>query len=200
MTENVLGNDCEYPQDERNDEERKSKKRAIRVSLIVLTLILLVVTLSYFGVIKWPWQNSGNSIVAGELFPGAGTADDGHLPNMTQEEIMEQMQRIADASMFSFKINARPIFANGSAAGDFRIENPNYNVYPMVVQVQLNNSKEIIYDSGGIMPNQHIEKARLLRALDAGTYDATAVFNIYDPKTKELKGKTQAALIITVQQ
>jgi len=199
MTENVLANGYESPQNERNEDEQKSKKRAIRIALIASTLILLIIMLSYFGFIKWPWQSDGGSVVAGDLFPGSGDAADGHLPNMSQDEVMEQMQRVADASMFSFKINSRPVFANGNSEGDFRIENPNYNVYPMVVDVTLNKTKEKIYSSGGILPNQHVEKARLLRALDAGTYEATAVFNIYDPDTKELKGKTQAALIITVQ-
>ena len=138
-------------------------------------------------------------VVAGDLFPDIGDAKDGHLSNMTLEQIKAQMQRVAEESQFSFKINSRPVFADGGAKGSLGIENPNYNVYPMVVQIFLDSTGEMIYDSGGILPNQHIDSAKLLSELAAGEYNATAVFNAYDPDTKVWQGKAQAALIITVQ-
>jgi hypothetical protein len=138
-------------------------------------------------------------IMAGDLFPELGDAADGHLAGMTREQILEQMQRLADESMFSFKINARPVFTSGNARGNLEIENPNYNIYPMVVQIALDDTEEIIYDSGGILPNQHIENARLNRVLNAGTYRATASMNAYDPQSKIWQGKALAALVITVE-
>jgi len=146
-----------------------------------------------------PVKEESRPLIAGDLFPDIGDAKNGHLSNMTPEQIKEQMQRIADESQFSFKINSRPVFADGSSNGDLRIENPNYNIYPMVVQIYLDETDELIYDSGGILPNQHIDNAKLISALDAGTYNATAVLNAYDPNSKIWQGKAQAALIITVQ-
>ncbi|MCL2332008.1 MAG: hypothetical protein FWC54_00780 [Actinomycetia bacterium] len=179
------------------DKGGRGRKRAVRIALVVLALIILALGLHQCGVYKFPWERG--PVVAGNLFPGAGKdANDGHLSNMTPEQIKEQMQRVADASQFSFKINAQPTFANGSAKGDLGIENPRYNVYPMTVQIFLDNNGQKIYDSGGLLPDQHIDNAKLLKYLKAGTYKATAVLNAYDPDTKEWQGKAHAELKIIV--
>jgi len=180
----------------------QARKWVTRIALILLPPALLLMTLYQFGYLKYPWEKDKpppKPVVAGDLFPGEGDADDGYLPNMSKEQILAQMQRVADASQLSFKINARPVFANGNAKGDLAIENPHYNVYPMVVQIFLDETGEMIYDSGGLLPDRHIYNAKLLKVLNAGTYKATAVFNAYDPGTGLWQGKTQAALVITVQ-
>jgi hypothetical protein len=178
-------------------EQRKRKKRWI-VLIIVIAALLLAVLLHEAGLYRFPWEHTPAPIVAGDLFPGQGDADDGHLPNMTPEEIMAQMQKVADAAYFSFKINSRPEFENGRAAGTLGIENPNNNLYPMVVQIFLDDTGELIYDSGGLLPDQHIYQAKLLRALPKGEHKATAYLNAYDPDTKEWQGKQAAALNIIV--
>jgi hypothetical protein len=179
--------------------KKKSAKRKwiFRILALVLLLLILLRALHACGVYKYPWEKSV-PIVAGDLFPDTGDAEDGHLSNMTPEQIKEQMQKLADAAYFSFKINARPEFESGSAAGNLGIENPRYNVYPMVVQIFLDDTGEMIYDSGGIIPDQHIDNAKLSVNLKAGTYKATAYLNAYDPDTKVWQGKQAAALIITV--
>jgi hypothetical protein len=175
----------------------KLKKRLTVIIALMLAAAVLTFLLHGLGAFKFPWENA-SAIVAGDIFPGKGDAEDGHLPNMTPEEIRAQMQKEADASYFSFKINARPEFESGSAAGTLGIENPNNNVYPMVVQIFLDDTDELIYDSGGILPNQHIAQAKLKKVLKAGTYKATAYMNAYDPDTKAWQGKQAAALEITV--
>ncbi|MCL2826032.1 MAG: hypothetical protein FWD72_01355 [Eggerthellaceae bacterium] len=202
MTENTMKNKAGMVGNTsrgNNEDEKKKKRRGLWIVVAGLCIVIAVLLMHQFGLFKFPWEAGDRSIVAGNLFPGAGDAADGHLPGMSQEEIMEQMQRMADATQFSFKINARPTFANGQATGDIRIENPNYNVYPMVVQIFLDETGEMLFDSGGILPNQHIEKMQLQKALGAGTYEATAVFNAYDPDTGEWQGKAQAAIVIIVQ-
>ncbi|MDR1068172.1 MAG: hypothetical protein LBL36_02870 [Clostridiales Family XIII bacterium] len=179
-------------------EEHKKRKWIIRIAIAVLMVILLLLALNRCGIITFPWEKP-HTIVAGDLFPGQGDADDGHLSGMTPEQIKEQMQKAADAAYFSFKINARPEFKNGKAKGSLGIENPSYNVYPMVVQIFLDDTGEMIYDSGGMLPNQHIDNAKLSVALKKGTYKATAYLNAYDPDTKVWQGKQAAALVITVQ-
>jgi hypothetical protein len=177
-------------------EERRKRKRI--AAIIILALLILALLLHQMGVFKFPWEKESVPIVAGDLFPGQGDAENGHLSGMTPEDIKEQMQKVADASYFSFKINARPVFEDGGAEGDLGIENPNNNVYPMVVQIFLDDTGELIYDSGGILPDHHIDRAKLSKRLKAGTHKATAYMNAYDPDTKEWQGKQAAALIITV--
>jgi hypothetical protein len=179
------------------EEERKKKRR--RVLIIILIAILALLLLRGLGIFKFPWEHGPRAIVAGDLFPDESDAEDGHLEGMTPEDIMAQMQKIADESYFSFKINARPVFSDGAAEGNLEIENPNYNVYPMVVQIFLDDTDEMIYDSGGILPDKHIDKAKLLRKLPKGVYEATAYLNAYDPKTKVWQGKQAAGLKIEIE-
>jgi hypothetical protein len=186
-----------HPRRGQEKKNRRKRRWFIRIAAAVLLLLLLLLLLHQCGVYKYPWEKSV-PIVAGDLFPDSGDAEEGPLTNMTPEQIKEQMQKAADAAYFSFKINARPEFENGSATGNLGIENPNYNVYPMVVQIFLDDTGEMIYDSGGILPNQHIDNAKLSVNLKAGTYKATAYLNAYDQDTKVWQGKQAAALIITV--
>jgi hypothetical protein len=171
--------------------------RTVLPALLILTVAAFA--LHGAGLLIFPWEGKElRPIVAGDLFPGSGEAESGHLPGMTRDEILAQMQKVADEAYFSFKINARPIFENGSAAGNLSIENPSYNVYPMVVQIYLDDTDEIIYDSGGLFPNHHIANAKLSKKLRAGKYNATAHMNAYDPVTLEWQGKQAAGLVITI--
>ena len=131
------------------------------------------------------------------FFPGQGNAAEGHLPDMREDEIREQMQKKADASHFAFKINPSPVF-NSGGEGDLRIENPNHNTYPFVVEITLNETGEKVYDSGGILPDHHIARDTLTRALPTGVYMATAYFHVYDPDTSAYRGKAAAALVLQV--
>ncbi|MCL2324665.1 MAG: hypothetical protein FWC48_03745, partial [Actinomycetia bacterium] len=156
----------------RKKTKARGRRRAILIALIVLVLLALALILHQCGYYQLPWEKRGQ-VLAGDLFPGQGAdVDDGHLKNMTPDQIREQMQKVADASQFSFKINARPKFENGTAKGDLAIENPRYNVYPMTVEIFLDDTNEKIYDSGGLLPDQHITSAKLLKVLKAGTYKA----------------------------
>ena len=176
---------------------KRRKKRTALVSMIVLAIMLFsVITIWYFKR-DLAITKENNIPNQGSLLP-PGFAADGPLSDMTENEIREQMQKIADASYFAFKINARPVFETGDGKGNVRIENPSYNVYPMVVQIVLDETEEILFDSGGIFPNQHIDSASLNRPLPPGSYNATAYMNAYDPDSHTWLGKQAAALVITV--
>ncbi len=178
-------------------QQKKQKRRrwATRSLVLLIILLLLLVILYLLGFFSGP---AISTIQAGDMFPGQTDAEDGLLP-MSDEDLLAQMQQEADESYFSFKINSRPVFADGNSKGTLGIENPNYNVYPMVVQITLDSTGEIIYDSGGIMPGQHIAEAKLAKVLSKGEYEATATLYAYDPDTLICQGQSQAVLNITIE-
>ena len=137
-------------------------------------------------------------IIVGDLFPEIGKSVEGHLPNMTKETIIEQMQREVNKNVFSFKINSRPIFKTGTGEGSLRIENPSHNIYPFVVKIFLDETAEEIYNSGTILPNHHINEAKLARILPKGEYAATAYIYVYDPNTNEYGGKSAVGLTLII--
>ena len=139
-------------------------------------------------------------IKLGSPFPGQGEdARDGHLPNMTAEEIALQEQKQADPARPEYKINLSPVFKRENARGELAIENPSCNACPMVVQLELAASKEVIYDSGGLLPNRHILSARLFKRLEAGAYLVKAHIYFYDPDLNICTAEATKELTLTVQ-
>ena len=173
----------------------KKIKLCTKINILAVLSLIIVVALIVF--ISMQAVNN-NVIVSGELFPNSGNAVKGHLPKMTEEEVREQMQREADKSVFSFKINPQPIFMNGSGEGTLNIENPHHNIYPFVVKIFLDETGEIIYDSGGILPDHHISTAKLTKVLPKGAYAATAYIHVYDPETSQYSGKSAVELTIII--
>ena len=173
-----------------------TKKDVRRKKVLVVLLILL---LTAAATIVWQINSlRTNDIISGDMFPGIGGAAEGHLPKMTETEIMQQLQREADRSKFSFKINSRPIFENGAKEGTLQIENPSHNIYPFVVEIFLNETGEKIYDSGGILPNHHIDRAKLTKVLPKGSHTAIAYIRVYDPKTNKYAGQSAAELTLII--
>jgi len=171
-----------------------SKRKKSLIFLILFSVVAGMILCLIFQ------SQDKENIIAGNFLPEQGSAVAGHLPDMTHEQIKAQMQKDTDRSLFSFKINSRPVFQNGRKEGTLRIENPNHNIYPFVVEIFLNETGEKVYDSGAILPNHHISHAKLTKILQKGDYSATAYINVYDPETKEYCGKSAATLTLIVNQ
>lgn len=130
---------------------------------------------------------------------------DGQLEGKTLEEIQEELNRRVDENMLSISINTAPVFKDGKAEGNLRIENSPANHYFMIVEIYLNDETkegglgERIYRSGGIKTGQHIENAKLDKNLAKGTYNATAFFIAHNPDTLQEVGRAGAQLSIVVQ-
>ncbi|MGI6153251.1 MAG: hypothetical protein ACOYJB_05360 [Christensenellaceae bacterium] len=187
---NVINSRQEY----KNEPDRKKQKRRILVGVLLLAAAILGVVFYTIGL----RGTQAGRMVAGDIFPGSGTAQTGHLPEMTEDAIRAQMQKTADETMFSFKINAQPVFESGNSEGTLRIENPAHNVYPFVVEIYLKETGEKIYDSSGILPNHHIDTAKLNVSLEKGTHEAAAYINAYDPNTQEYQGRSAVDLSIII--
>ena len=180
-----------------NDAERTAKGK--RRLLMLIFLVALVAGIAAH--LLWPGAPPpGGDPIVGGAFPGNGEAVEGHLPNMSKESVREQMQREADRNVFAFKINSRPVFDAGTGEGTLRIENPNHNTYPFVVKIFLDETEEELYNSGGILPNHHINTARLTRILPSGEHTATAYIYAYNPDTYEYGGKSAVALTLIVKE
>lgn len=124
---------------------------------------------------------------------------DGVIPGYTAEQIQEMMQRQADKSVFSFEINARPVFEDGKSEGALRIANPPYGAYSIEVEIKLDNNQKTVFKTVKLQPNQYIEKAKLFEDLEAGEYPATATIKAYDLENDNYVGTSSAKLIIKVE-
>ena len=180
-------------------EEQKTPERAEartdggkKLLAAACVLLLLVLGILAFLLLRAP--KAGPSGLAREAAALAG-----QLEGKTEEQIVEELNRIVEEGMFNISINTQPEFPDGSSPGNLCIENSPANHYLMVVEITLNDTGEQVYTSGALEPNYHIQEAKLDRALAKGTYPATATFYAYTADTQELVGTAGAEMQLIIQ-
>lgn len=103
----------------------------------------------------------------------------GMLPGKTPEEIADLLSQKVEEGMVNIGISARPIFERNGAKGRIGIENIAANRYSFIVTIRLDETGEVVYESGLIEPDRYIEYVALNRTLAEGSYPATAIFETY---------------------
>lgn len=185
----------------RREEEKKRKKR--RVLLLLLLLLLLIAS----GIALWYFvfgpgqappardkpQDINRLVIGGDVQDGVFTE------GMTAEEIEAALQAVADKDNFELKIAPEMIFKNGGSKGSVEIVNPKSNVYPMSVQVIMEDGT-LIYESGLIKPEQFVSQGTLLKNLPAGVYKANGEVTIYSEDATKVEGMTAVEMEIIVQE
>ncbi|WP_066026580.1 hypothetical protein [Enterococcus mundtii] len=166
------------------DQARKQKRN--RWLAIILVLLALLSVFLYFS----NQEDEPVPLVSADLLP--------ELRDASDIEIAERAQEIADANYFTLQIAPTAVFEQGDAEGSIEIVNPGTNVYPIAVDISLEDTGEVIYSSGAIHPNQQIIGAKLDQPLPKGEHTAIARVNIYDPDTNERQGITEAELNIII--
>ncbi|WP_249641481.1 MULTISPECIES: hypothetical protein [unclassified Enterococcus] len=134
------------------------------------------------------------TIVSGDFLPDAKDAS-----KMTEDELKNYAQAAIDDSQFNMRIVSTATFDKETMSGNLAIQNPPNNSQPVNVIIRIDGSNLEVYDSGAIQPGEEITKATLNKKIDAGTYEATATFNIYNPDTKKKQGSVQAKLTLVVE-
>lgn len=124
-------------------------------------------------------------------------AEAGLLSSRTDEEVAELQAQEVDEGMLQVSINTKPVFLSGASEGNLRIENAPGNTYDLRVTITLKDSGAVVYRSGGIKPNQHIENDTLDVPLAEGEYEAVAKFYAVDKNHKDV-GVVAYDLTLTV--
>ncbi len=118
--------------------------------------------------------------------------------DVSQEEIVDELNRKVTDGVITISMNLAPVFSDGSAEGNLLIVNENSNNYPQVVQIFENSTGRKLYESGLIPIGQAVEQARLDERLSAGTYPCTACFYNVDPESGQSLGMAAASIKIVV--
>lgn len=90
------------------------------------------------------------------------------------------------AGSLAYKIAGEITVEASDGKGNFKIENSGKNTCLMKVKITVND--EVVYQTGYIKPNQHISEDFLDKIPEAGTYEALALFEGFDPNTEESIG------------
>lgn len=165
------------------------KKGVSWFQVIVLMLMIIIILLLLRQCQREEPDDGLEASVKAEL---------GQLDGKSEEEIQAELDRVVGEGMFHIAINTSPVFADGAAEGNLEIENVPNNRYSMIVRITLDDTGEMVYDSGLIDPNYHIQRDKLNKELEAGEYPATAAFYAYDPETMQEAGSTACEITLIV--
>ncbi|WP_165062629.1 hypothetical protein [Adlercreutzia sp. ZJ154] len=165
------------------------RKRGAAFYIAIVIAVLAIIVACVFTYLWWQDQQVGSR---------DSNALIGQLEGKSQEEIQAELDRKVEEGMFNISIASRVEFESGTSKGPLRIENVPGNRYLMQVEILRDDTGEVIYKSGVIDPNYHIQEAELDVALPAGTYECTALFYALDPETEDQIGKVAAKMVITV--
>lgn len=171
-------------------EKSKARKWISRIVILIILILILLFTLYRCGYIGG--QEEAPFIIGANVKEGT--------PGMTEEEIEEALEAEQAKANFSIELNGYPTFADGSSEGNLNIVNPADNALYMEVEIRLDDTDEVIYQSGGIPPNHYIDNDKLTKVLEKGEYNATAYVSITDPDNPETQYNSASFdLIITIQ-
>lgn len=129
-----------------------------------------------------------------EVYLFENDAKDGEyvMPEIAYKEMMETMEQ----SYFRIQINARPELVNGRC--NLMIGNPAENKEDVQVSLSLDDTGEVIYQSGILKPGQRSAYVNMETRLEPGDYPVTAVFHMLDPESGAAAGEIEAGAIMTV--
>lgn len=163
-------------------ENKNTNKKRNRIIALILLLLLLLCSFMFFR---------GSDILNGNLNKDAVI---GMLPGTSREELLAEMQKEVDASLFNFNINSKVTLKDKSM--NIELQNPPSNYYNMKVEIKLVDDNKVVYKSGLLKPNQYIEDAKIRTNLNIGEYKALATLTAYNPKTNQVEGKVEVDLLI----
>lgn len=150
------------------DNEKNKKLRLFAI------LGVLVIVGAASGIYFGTRQNTGrNPLAQDELALG------GMLPGKSEDEIRDLLDAKIGEGMVDIGVAVEPIFEENGKKGRLGIENIETNRYSFQVKLTLDQSGELIYESGLIKPGYFVEFVELTKKLEAGDYPATAVFSTY---------------------
>ena len=163
------------------NETKKDNSKKTRKVAVVLLVILLILFLGFLGFEFFIGNNNDKKL------EGAVSAQLGQLENKSNEEIEAELDRVIDESSMAISINSNPVFVHGLAKGTLQIENSPANHYAQNVVITRDDNGEVIYESGLLQPNYHIQTDELDVDRDKGEYPCTATFTAYKTDTEDGK-------------
>ncbi len=156
--------------------KKQEKKKKYRWILLLLCLILIAVLLYLF----WNRETDQNLKA-------------GFLPGLDEEALQAEV----DGNYIRMQINSTPVFEDGSSEGNLYIGNPETNRYDMYVVITLEESGEVIYDSGLIPPGYYIDYDTLQVELEEGRHKALAEISYYN-ENEDVQSQSNIMLEVVI--
>lgn len=122
----------------------------------------------------------------------------GAVPGQDPAARRAELDRTVEKGMLAISINATPFGKEGGRI-NWLIENPENQGKYIRVEVQRQDTGELIYKTGALRPGTYVEAAEPDTELAAGEYACTAIFYSYELESEEYIGKAAAEITLTIQ-
>jgi hypothetical protein len=171
------------------------RKKTIKKSCYLIAVAIAILLVFSMGRVR-----SDDSIQETEEDFFDPEAVTGILPDMSEEEIQKELDRVVEEGMLNISISSGISFQSGTSKGKANIYNVSSNQYIFKVEITLKETGETVYASKGIKPGQYIQYIELEKDLEAGVYDATAMFTAYTEDTHQVVGNAGAEVTLYVEE
>jgi len=178
----------------KDGKKSKKQKRLLCITALILIILLILFGLYRCGYLGGRQENDSDIVI------GAGVKE-GEM-NTGETEIREDGSEAGanGKANMTVKINSRPVFADGESAGDLNIVNPEANLLYMKAEIRLDDTGEVIYESGAIPPNHYIDNDKLAKVLEKGAHNAIAHVTLFDPDNPDAQyNSANFNLVITIE-
>ena len=125
-------------------------------------------------------------------------AREGRYEGWDEQAVRDDLDRQVKEGMMAVSISSSIAFDDGRAEGEARIENVPGNRVDQKIVITLDDTGEVLYESKALEPGTHVQRIRLSRDLDPGSYAATAVFTGYDRETHAQRGSAGVQVMLHV--
>lgn len=171
-----------------SDGKARKKRRLVTAAAIAALLALLLGGLAMCHGCGGGWLDPA--------------ARDGSYAGKSHEQIVADLNASVQEGMMNISVATVMQGKEGSDTVNVRFENIAANHWDQKCTITLDETGEVLWQSGAIKPGQSIDNATLSRTFDAGTYPVTATVTGYDSDTHEEKGKLagKVTLYIAAQQ
>lgn len=161
------------------------RRKALLATLAVLALIAAVL------------------LLIRAFVPGADgwldpAAEQGRYEGWDEQAVRDDLSRQVEEGMMAVSVSSSIVFEDGTSEGEARIENVPGNRVDQKVVLTLDDTGEVLYESGALAPGTHVQRIRLERDLESGDYAATVVFTGYDRETHEKRGSAGVQVTLHV--
>ena len=172
----------------RNPERKLNIKADILIglSIIIILLLLMFRGCEAIGPSGSPAPPTGNMIADTGVM-------EGDIPDLTDEERLELMQRQTDDAVFTVQALSAGSLEAGSRYLDLTVANPQNNTHACRFDLLING--ETLYTSPVLQPHTYIQAMELSRALEPGAYTAVVRYSILSD-SGEVTGNTEVEVKI----
>lgn len=172
--------------------ERKPGAGSAVFRILVILLLLIVIALLLYRV--------GPKTQDARSRERERSAQLGILPDMSDDEIQDALNRQVDKGMLNVSMNPLPVFQNGRSEGNVRIQNIAGNHYSIMVRYVRRDTGETILTTKYIDPGYYVENMKLDKSLPKGQYLCVANVDAFDPESLDSVGGTGMEVLITVKE